>query len=357
VLTVLSVSYALAAVGPDAVGGAEQVLSCLDAALVCRGHSSLVVAPEGSTTAGTLFATALDAGEITDEVPPRAWARHRDAIARALASYPVDLVHMHGMDFPHYLPPPGRPVLVTLHLPPDCYPADVFGDARPDVRLHCVSASQRRNCPSGACELLPDVPNGVPSGALTERQAKSSFALVLGRVCPEKGFHLALDAARLANVALLIGGRVYAYPEHERYFREEIAPRLDEKRRFLGPLGIVRKYGLLSAARCLLIPSLAAETSSLVAMEALACGTPVVAFPAGALPEIVEHGRTGFLVHDAQEMAEAISACDMLDPEVCRATARARFSEEAMIQRYFALYARVLDESRAARARVHDDGA
>jgi glycosyltransferase involved in cell wall biosynthesis len=349
-LTVLSVSYSLAAVGPDAVGGAEQVLSCLDAALVCRGHSSLVVAPEGSTIAGTLFATPLDAGQITDEIRPRAWARHRDAIASALASYPVDLVHMHGIDFHQYLPPPVCPVLVTLHLPPDWYPPDVFGGARPDVRLHCVSASQRRNCPSCACELLPDVPNGVPRDALAERQAKRSFALTLGRVCPEKGFHLALEAARLANVELFIGGRVYAYPEHERYFREEIAPQLDEKRRFLGPVGIARKYKLLSAARCLLIPSLAAETSSLVAMEALACGTPVVAFPAGALPEIVEHGRTGFLVHDAQEMAEAISATDTLDPEVCRATARARFSEEAMIQRYFALYTRVLDESRAAKA-------
>jgi glycosyltransferase involved in cell wall biosynthesis len=180
---------------------------------------------------------------------------------------------------------------------------------------------------------------------------------MLGRVCAEKGCHLALDAAKLADVPLLIGGLVHPYPEHLRYFREEVAPRLDEQRCFLGPLPFARRRRLLSEARCLLVPSLAPETSSLVAMEALACGTPVIAFPAGALPDIIEHGRTGFLVRDTREMAAAILAADFLDPEVCWATARERFSEEAMIRGYFALYARVLGESRATRASAHGDAA
>ncbi len=345
-LTVLSVAYPLAPVGPDAVGGSEQVLASLDAALVRAGHRSVVVACEGSATAGTLLATPREAGEITNEMRERALARHGEAIGQALERYPVDLVHMHGLDFQRYLPPPGLPVLATLHLPPAWYSASALDSGRPDTWLHCVSASQRRACPPGA-RLLPDVHNGVPVAALAAaRHTKRNFTLMLGRICPEKGCHLALDAARLADVPLLVGGQVYPYPEHERYFRDEVKPRLDASRRFLGPVGFARKRRLLSAARCLLIPSLAPETSSLVAMEALACGTPVVAFPSGALPDIVEHGRTGFLVRDVREMAAAIGAVDTLDPELCRATARERFSDTRMTREYFALYERVLKESR-----------
>ena len=104
--------------------------------------------------------------------------------------------------------------------------------------------------------------------------------MALGRICPEKGYHIALDAAARAGVPMVLAGEVFRYPAHEQYFRDEIAPRLDASRRFIGPVGLHRKRRLLSEARCLLAPSLAPETSSLVAMEALACGTPVIAFPA-----------------------------------------------------------------------------
>jgi glycosyltransferase involved in cell wall biosynthesis len=140
---------------------------------------------------------------------------------------------------------------------------------------------------------------------------------------------------------MLLAGEVFRYETHERYFREAVEPRLDRRRRFVGPVGFAAKRRLLSAARALLVPSLAAETSSLVAMEALACGTPVIAFAAGALPEVVEHGRTGFIVGDAAEMARAIRRVGEIDPAVCRATARRRFSDERMTREYFALYERL----------------
>jgi glycosyltransferase involved in cell wall biosynthesis len=337
-LTVLSLAYPFASVGPDAVGGAEQVLSHLDGALVAAGHRSIVVANAGSKVAGTLIATDSPAGPITEQQRQLAWAEHRRNLARAMASHPVDLVHMHGIDFKEYLPPAGAaPVLVTLHLPPSWYRPEVFNAARRDVHLHCVSRSQHRACPPGA-RLLPQIENGVPVRALDCRCCKSRVAVSLGRICPEKNVHVALEAGQRAGVAVLLGGQVFPYEAHERYFREQVAPRLDRERRFIGAVPFPRKRRLLSAARCLLLPSLAPETSSLVAMEALACGTPVVAFPSGAVPEIVEHGVTGFLVRNAVEMAEAIEACDGIDPERCRSVARERFSLEAMIGKYFDVY-------------------
>jgi glycosyltransferase involved in cell wall biosynthesis len=186
------------------------------------------------------------------------------------------------------------------------------------------------------------------------RYRKRGFVAALGRICPEKGYEVAFDAARRAGRPMLLAGQVFGYEAHRRYFEEEIRPRLDRQRRFLGPLGFPAKRRLLAAARCLLVPSRVAETSSLAAMEALACGTPVVAFPNGALTEIVEPGVTGFLVRDVAEMAEAIAAAGELDRDTCRRVARARFSAARMTSRYLARYEALAGMSAARRPEARD---
>lgn len=336
-LTVLSIAFVFAPVGPDVAGGSEQVLVTLDRALVQAGHRSLVVACAGSQVAGELLASAPLPPKFTDELRHEAQRLHRRRIAEALQRWPIDVVHCHGLDFAEYLPPPGIPTLVTLHLPVDYYRSEALTSHRAARYFNCVSASQRRTFPE-ICAMLPDVPNGVPVAQLQARHARRNFVLAVGRICPEKGFHHALDAAALAGAPLLLGGYVFPYEDHERYFSEEIEPRLGPGARFLGNLGFARKRRLLSAARCLLMPSLVAETSSLVAMEAIACGTPVVAFPSGALPDIVEPGVTGFLVHNTEEMADAIAATDAIDRDRCRAIGQIRFSTVQMVASYFRYY-------------------
>ena len=120
-----------------------------------------------------------------------------------------------------------------------------------------------------------------------------------------------------------------------------IRPRLGRACRFVGPVAFARKRRLLTAARCLLVPSSAPETSSLVAREAAACGTPVIAFPVGAMGETIEPGRTGILVSDQAQMTAAIRTAAAFDPEDCREVARRRFSDRAMIAAYLDVYARL----------------
>jgi glycosyltransferase involved in cell wall biosynthesis len=267
----------------------------------------------------------------------------------------VDLVHMHSLDFHTYVPSSHIPVLATLHLPTDWYPRDVFQMMKPHFRLNCVSWSQHRTCPPSPLLLNP-IPNGVEVDRLTNDLPKRNYALALGRICPEKGFHFALDAARRSGTRLLLAGQIFPYDSHLEYFAGEIQPRLDRQRRFLGPVGFARKKRLLAQATCLVIPSTVSETSSLVAMEAMACGTPVIAFRTGALPEIIEHGRTGFIVDGVEQMASALGKVGVLDPEECRRAARSRFSAHTMSSAYLELYECMIQQYASERHDAREAG-
>jgi glycosyltransferase involved in cell wall biosynthesis len=149
---------------------------------------------------------------------------------------------------------------------------------------------------------------------------------------------VAIDAARRAGVSLLIAGEVPDDEDHARYFREDVAPRLDRQRRYIGPIDDTRRRRLLAAARCLLIPSHVDDTAAQLAREALAVGTPVVGFTSGPLAGTIDHGRTGFLVSDEIEMAGAIATAPVLDSHTCHRIAGERFSLSRMLGQYFDLY-------------------
>ncbi|RDI60019.1 glycosyltransferase [Microvirga subterranea] len=348
-LTVLSVAYSMAPVSRNTAGGAEQILAALDHALVAGGHRSVVIAREDSHISGKLIGLPVPAGQLDADKQREMHRRQRAAIQETLARCPVDLIHMHGIDFHAYLPPPGPPTLITLHMPPNWYPRQALFPSRPDTWFNTVSHDQHLHCPKSRT-LLGPIENGVPVDALQASCPKQEFLLSLGRICPEKGQHLAIEASRMAGVPLVIAGEVFPYERHQTYLEEQILPRLDEQRRYIGPADFLRKTLLLTAARCLLLTSLVPETSSLVAREALACGTPVIAFDRGALPEAIEHGRTGFLVSDVDDMASAIQHVGMIDPAVCCQAARDHFSEDIMSARYLEIYHRLCGRSGGDRA-------
>jgi glycosyltransferase involved in cell wall biosynthesis len=350
-LTVLLVAYPFASVGPDAVGGAEQVLSIIDEALVATGHRCVVLATEGSTCAGELVPIPRTA-RADDPAGVRAVHEHlRHTIERIAGEIQADLVHAHGLDFHAYLPAGDYPLLATLHLPLSHYPRRALVPARPRTWLNGVSASQMHSAPADM-PRIPVIPNGVHLDRFQPATAtRRRYAIAIGRICPEKGFEAAIEASRRARMPMILAGRVFPYEAHEAYFRERIAPELISGCRFVGPVGLQRKKRLVSRARCLLVTSHVAETSSLVAMEALACGVPVVAMRTGALPEIVDHGATGFIVDDVESMAGAIREVGRIDPRVCRQSAEDRFDARRMTSSYLDLYQQLValrrDERRA----------
>jgi CelD/BcsL family acetyltransferase involved in cellulose biosynthesis/glycosyltransferase involved in cell wall biosynthesis len=304
---------------------------------VAYGHRSLVIACDGSRVAGELVALPAVPEHVTHETWVAMHEATRRALCETLAHHHVDVVHVHGIDFHAYLPPPGPVVLATLHLPLDWYPREVFQTTRPDTFLQCVSRRQRLCAPAGS-RLLAEIENGVDLDRLRPRDVVGDYALVLGRICPEKGQHLALQAASRAGVPLVVAGKVFGFAEHEEYFATQVVPRLAPPHRFIGAVAGEDKARLLAGACCVVVPSIVDETSSLVAMEALACGTPVVAFRRGALVDLVDHGETGFLVDTIGELAQAIGAADQLDRARCRAVAESRCSLARMCERYLARY-------------------
>lgn len=343
-LTILSVAYPFAVMGPGSVGGAEQILTVLEAELVSQGFDSLVVAREGSVPAGRLLASPVPSGVITDEVRDEVTRAHQANIDRAFANHAIDLVHMHGIDFHRYRIPAGVAVLVTLHLPPSWYPVEIWR-LPSNYQMQCVSETQRLACPEAIREHLPVIENGVALPPADKLPTRRNYAVMLARICPEKNLHEGMDAARLAGVPVLLAGEAFPYAEHLQYLHEQIEPRLGEGARLLGPVGGAEKTRLLARARCLLLPTTAPETSSLAAMEAFAVGTPVVAYRSGAIPEIVEDGRTGFLVDDVSGMAAAIERVGEIDPAECRRVVASRFPLSRMVQGYTELYGQMLGKT------------
>lgn len=343
-ISVLSVGYPLAQVGLDAVGGSEQILAQIDRGLVNAGWISHVVAPAGSSIHGQLHAIPPICGEITESLRLHQYNACAAMIAAVLARETIDVIHFHGLDFERYATPTALPALASLHLPPDWYDPSLFSHHHGPWLLP-VSDSQAAQCPPSS-RLLSPLANGVPDEFFDNPLCtRDGPALMLTRICPEKGIHCALEAAHHADIDLVIAGQIYGYREHQEYFERLVAPLLDDRRRFIGPLGLREKLAVLRKARCVLVPSCVAETSSLAVREASAAGCPVIAFPNGHLVHSVVEGVTGFLVETSEAMAAAITKIERIDPHQCRSYARAHFSGRIMVEAHMSLYQRMAQQA------------
>lgn len=329
-------------------GGAEQMLWTLEREMARRGHETAVAGCEGSRVSGKLIATGKPP-KVADAFEARA-AEHSKAVIAAVKAGEFDLVHDKSGFFWRHAGELNVPVLATLHLPRTFYDKSLFREIPKNLFFNCVSESQADSF-RDVTRILGVVSNGIAVERFRLQHEKSDCIVWLGRICPEKAPHLAIDAAERACVRLVLAGQVYPFSWHQLYFDQEIAPRLErlgERVEWIQAPSFEEKVKLLSNARALLLPTLAPETSSLVAMEAMACGTPVIAFPNGALPEIVEDGVTGVFVTDVDAMAKAIGKVKKLSPEIARRRADERFSSRTLAEGYERLYQTVLKVGRDA---------
>lgn len=341
---ILYVAYPLLPVSAQSCGGAEQVLHRLEVEMARLDWATSVAACGGSLVAGELIATGLPPA-ASDALEQRS-NEQRGIILRTLAARrrerdAFDLVHDHSGSFWVHAAGIAAPVLATLHLPRSMYAPELFAGLPPNLFFNCVSKSQAREF-TELPRLLGVVENGVALDQFLCTPRKQDHLLWLGRICEEKGAHLAIEVAQQARMPLILAGEVYPFSYHQQYFQRQIAPQLGCGVTFVERPSFAAKLELLRHARALLVSSLVDETSSLVAMEAMACGTPVVAFRRGALPDIVQHGETGFLAESVAEMAEWLRRSDEIDPHACRARAEQDFSAQRMAADYQRLYEQVI---------------
>jgi len=267
-----------------------------------------------------------------------------------------DLIHDHSGSFWKRAAEIDTPVLATLHLPRSFYPEGSFNDVPANVSFNCVSDSQARSF-ADLDALAGVVPNGIAldffesAASGVAQNGDHQGLLWLGRICEEKAPHLALEIAAQSGRPITLAGQVYPFSYHQQYFDREVLPRLRSmpNARFISAPPAELKRRLLRESQALLITSLAEETSSLVAMEAAASGTPVVAFRKGALPEVVREGVTGFLVEDAAQAVVALQNISSISSETCVQHAQKNFSALEMVERYCRLYDRLASSGRALR--------
>lgn len=306
-------------VPPPGYGGVESVVSVLTEALVRRGHEVTLFCAPGSTSSARVTT-------LLDDIHPDEIERslyEADHVARAFDQIDAaehgrfDVVHDHcGFSALAMADRLDTPLVHTLHGQFTRSTAAFYAHHGHKATLIGISLAQLATAPPGLGPI-DTIPNPIDLGTWPLQEQKQDYVLWVGRFTTEKGPQRAIAAAHAAGVALVLAGVVQ--PGQQEFFDREIAPHLDGERvRFVGEVSGAAKRSVFANARALLMPIRWNEPFGMVMVEALACGTPVIAFPEGAAPELVVNGTTGFLVPDERAMAAAIGRVAEIDPRACR---------------------------------------
>ena len=333
-------------VPPKMYGGTERVVSYLTEELVQMGHDVTLFASGDSMTSANLVPMCPNALRLNSACIDQL-AHHVLMLERVYAmKEQFDIIHFH-IDYLHF-PLTRREKVVsvtTLHGRldiPDLQPIyQEFGD------MPVISISDFQRTPLACADWRGNVYHGIPARSYEFNDQPEGYLAFLGRITPEKGIDEAIRIALKTKTPLKIAAKIDRVDEE--YFRTTIEPLLDHSLiEFIGEIGHDRKNSFLGNAKALLFPINWPEPFGLVMIESLACGTPVIAYPYGSVPEVLEDGITGFIVDDVESASRAVHEIGQIDRRNCRMQFENRFTSSRMAQDYVGLYRQLLGgESRS----------
>ncbi len=345
-MKIAQVAPLVEAVPPKLYGGTERVVAYLTDALVELGHEVTLFASGDSLTKATLVpiwprALRLDPSVMDPFAPV---FMQMEMVARRASEFDVIHAHLDYFGYP-LLRRLGVPSVTTLHgrldLPelPPLY--ELYGD------IPVVSISDSQRAPLPQANYVATISHGLPKDLLAKGSGAGGYLAFLGRISPEKAPDAAIRIAAAAGIPLKIAAKVDRVDEE--YFKSTIEPLLSlDHVEFIGEISEDQKGEFLGNAAGLLFPIAWREPFGLVMIEAMACGTPVIAFENGSVPEVIEHGLTGFIAHNEREAVEAVSRIGTLDRDRIRDEFDRRFTAHHMAQNYLKLYARLARIQRLA---------
>jgi glycosyltransferase involved in cell wall biosynthesis len=326
-------------VPPQAYGGIELVVSFLADGLSARGHDVTLFAASGSESKADVLSSS---GAPPDPaLLGNIWIDTHHALHAYLHADEFDVVHDHsgivGPALGAMLG--GRPPIVhTLHGPWTESARRYYSLIHERVHLVAISNAQRADHPS--LRYAATIHNGIDPPAYPFRDAKDDYLVYVGRANPDKGPTRAIEVARRAGLPLVMIVKK-SEPFERSYWQESVVPMLTDDVEVFEGVSHDTKVDLISRARAMVFPIDWAEPFGLVMIEAMACGTPVVACPIGAASEVVADGVTGFLRQTLDELVEAVGMIERCDPHACRLRVEQHFTAEAMIDAYDALLSEV----------------
>jgi glycosyltransferase involved in cell wall biosynthesis len=311
--------------------------------LVAKGHEVTLYASGDSSTKANLVSVYPKATSQSPEISERKRSLYFNLLAAKCYENAnnLDIIHSHftltGSFFANLVE---TPTAVSIHSPID-------EDVRPFLneyrKLHYISfsLSQRKQMPE--LNWFANIYHGVDTNKFAFNPTPEDYFFYLGRLTEEKGVHLAIEAAKAAGVKLVIAGR--SYPT-EGYWHSHIEKNIDGANiTYIGEQGVEEKIKWLQGAKALLFPTQYQEQFGYVMIEAMSCGTPVIGWNNGAVPEVIQDGRTGYVVNSVEEMIGAIQNIDKISREETRKRAEIYFSVKKMVSGYQKVYQRIIEES------------
>ncbi len=333
------------AVPPKFYGGTERVVSYLTDALVELGHEVTLFASGDSQTKATLDAAWPKALRLDPSIRD-ANAPHAVLLENVRRrAHEFDVLHFHLDYHPFSLfSQMDTPFVTTLHGRLDLPELQPVFSAFPNAPVISISDSQR--LPLQHAAWLDTIYHGLPEQLLTpQKHKKPEYLAFLGRICPEKRADLAIKIAAQSGLPLKIAAKVDKVDQE--YFKSTIEPLLSQAHvEFVGEINEAQKPEFLSGAKALLFPIDWSEPFGLVMIEAMACGTPVIAFNRGSVPEVIDHGVTGFICEDVQGAVGALHRLGELSRTEIRAQFERRFSAHTMAQNYVNAYTSLLQAAK-----------